>query len=368
MPKTKKQVIKRLQPLDIQILKYLYDYRALSTEQISEFHDMTMPYTYRKLNILRNTGYIKSEPIRGYIKSQSRQGNYHRISETGIACLRKQGYPVERRADDLRVRRFHLPFVLSTNNILVKLEQVGWTVQDSRDVKRQHNLNRSSNVQGIITSPAGPAFTIYTFMHSTSAKNLEKIIREIDQHRSDVTIQTGQRHFDAYAFFARGQESYDQVVNRLLDSRAIRECESLKVFPQTFGIEYLSTFLASETELQKELENQYQNNLSFMPDNTEFKGVGHPDGLNQIVQYQDEEMYFINLLDTDLVKIKHIMQYRKDRYERNGRKVLVLTHPGLRPKHEELLQHVHHVDFLDVSTDFMNKGLLPKTNEMEVHK
>jgi|GEM_PF-3244815 len=368
MPKTKKQVIKRLQPLDIQILKHLYDYRALSTEQISKFHDMTMPYTYRKLNILRNTGYIKSEPIRGYIKSQSRQGNYHRISETGIACLRKQGYPVERRADDLRVRRFHLPFVLSTNNILVKLEQAGWTVQDSRNVKRQYNLNRSSNVQGIITSPAGPAFTIYTFMHSTSAKNLAKIIREMDQHQSDVTTKTGERYFDAYAFFARGQESYDQVVNRLLDSRAIRECESLKVFPQTFGIQYLLTFRASETALQKESEHQFKNDLSFMSDHTNSEGRHHPEGLNQIVQYQGDEMYFINLLDTDVVKIKHILQYRKDRYERDGRKVLVLTHPGLRPKHEELLQHVHHVEFLDVSTDFMNQALLTKTNEMEAHK
>ncbi|QKY69422.1 replication-relaxation family protein [Lentibacillus sp. CBA3610] len=364
MAKTKKQVIKRLQPLDVQILKHLYDYRALSTEQICEFHDMTMPYTYRKLNLLRNTGYIKSEPIRGYIKSQSRQGNYHRISETGIACLRKQGYPVERRADDLRVRRFHLPFVLSTNNILVKLEQAGWTVQDSRDVKRQYNLNRSSNVQGIITSPEGPAFTIYTFMHSTSAKNLAKIIREMDQHQSDVTTKNGQRHFDAYAFFARGQDSYDQVVNRLMDSRVIRECESLKIFPQTFGIDYLLTFGASETALEKELASQL--NLRFLPEHTNSENRRHPDGFDQIVQYQGEDMYFINLLDTDVVKIKHILQYRKDRYERDGRKVLILTHPGLRPKHEELLEHVHHVEFLDVSTDFMHRAFT-KSNEREAH-
>ncbi|GAB3051310.1 replication-relaxation family protein [Virgibacillus ainsalahensis] len=360
MAKTiKKQMIKRLQPLDISILKNLYHYRALSTEQISEFHDMSMGYTYRKLNILRNTGYIRSKPIRGYIKGQSRQGNYHRISESGIACLRKQGYPLERKADDLRVRRFHLPFLLSTNNILVKLEQAGWTVQDSRDVKKQFNLNRSNNVQGMITSPTGIVFAIYTFLHSTSAKNLEKIIREIDQHRSDVITESGQRYFDAYAFFAKGKESFNQVVNRLMDSRAIRECHSLKIFPQTFGINYLLAFQGDEQQLMKALENQYHNVLSFHPSfKTRIKSRGHPDGLSQIVQYRGEEMYFVNLLDTDVVKITNILQYRKDRYERIGRKVLVLTHPGLRHKHAELLQHVHHAEFLEVGATFMEQALV----------
>ncbi|MFC3041607.1 replication-relaxation family protein [Virgibacillus xinjiangensis] len=349
MPKTtQKPVVKELQPLDVEILKNLYNYRALSTGQVSEFHGMSMPYTYRKLNILRNTGYIRSEPIRGYIRGQSRQGNYHRISEAGIACLRKQGYPAERRADDLRVRRFHLPFVLTTNNILIKLEQAGWTVQDSRDVKKQYRLNRSTNVQGRVTTPDGMAFVIYTFLHSTSAKNLQKIIREMEQHR----------FFDTYAFFTKGQESFSQVVDRLMDSRVITECKSLKVFPQTFGINYLLAFRANEEQVIRELA--YRGILHVPASETDNTARGHPDGLSQIVRYQGEEMYFLNLLDTDLIKIKHILQYRKDRYERNGRKVLVLTHPGLRPKHESLLQHVHHVHFLEVGGEILEPVLRNK--------
>ncbi|MFC2950028.1 hypothetical protein [Virgibacillus sediminis] len=163
------------------------------------------------------------------------------------------------------------------------------------------------------------------------------------------------RFFDTYAFFTKGQESFSQVVNRLMDSRVITECKSLKVFPQTFGINYLLAFQASEEQVVRELA--YRRILHVPANETGNTIRGHPEGLSQIVQHEGEEMYFVNLLDTDLVKIKHILQYRKDRYELNGRKVLVLTHPGLRPEHERLLQHVHHVHFLEVGGEILDTAL-----------
>ena len=45
----KKQVVKILQPLDIAILNGLYEYRALSTEQIMRRYEMSRWYTYKKL-------------------------------------------------------------------------------------------------------------------------------------------------------------------------------------------------------------------------------------------------------------------------------------------------------------------------------
>src|SRR5699024_5489837 len=110
-------------------------FRVMSTEQIKIRYNLSKEYTYRKLRILRNTDWIMTLPISGYNKKQRRQGAYHRISETGIACLRKQGYPVERKARDLRIRKLHLPSTLHIYDLFFSLEKRGWKMTDSRDVK-----------------------------------------------------------------------------------------------------------------------------------------------------------------------------------------------------------------------------------------
>ncbi len=346
----KKQVIKRLQPLDVNILKTLYDYRILSTQQIQQHHNLTWRYAYKKISILRNTGYIISKPTKGYNAKQARQGNHHRISETGIACLRKQGYPVERRADDLRVRTYHVPYLLTTNEIFLRLQQAGWTIWDSRYVKHTFNLNRADNVQGIVTSPKGAAYVVYTFLYGISAKNLAKTVREMEMHRTDERTQSGERYFDNYALFAKGQDSFIRVIDRLMDSRAMLQCNSIKVFPLGFGKSYVPEFADDQERLHQYLEQT--ENLTFKPS---VKAGNHPKGFHHIVQHNGEEKYFINLLDTDIVKINHVLAYRKDRYMRNGRKVLVLTHAGLRPTHERLLKHIHHVEFLLIEQNFLTK-------------
>jgi len=41
--------------------------------------------------------------------------------------------------------------------------------------------------------------------------------------------------------------------------------------------------------------------------------------------HEGKEKYLVNLLDTDLVKIYNIRQYRKEMYELDGRKVLIIS-------------------------------------------
>lgn len=350
-----RQKVKVLQKLDIAILKDLYDFRALSTAQISEFHQITKLYTYRKLNILRNTGYTITVPIKGsYIPGQSRQGNYHRISETGIACLRKQGYPVERNANSLRVSRFHLPYVLTTNDILLNMKHAGWRIQDSREVKKQFCLNRSMNIQGTLESPNGKGYAFYTFTHSTSAKNMEKVIGEIEQYPSSDKTAAGERYFDNFLFFTNGKKSFTKVIGKLQERPSILKTESMKVLPQTFGIKYLVALEGSENKFHSCLEQAFPRELKlFSMVKKPMIHSNHPEGFNQIVQYKGEEKYLMNLLDTDMIKVKHIVKYRKNQYERNGRKVLVVTHPNIRAIHETLLKDIHHVEFLEVEPDFI---------------
>ena len=330
-----KTIVKELQPRDIDILKGLYEFRALSTEQIMKFFNISKWYTYKKLSALRNSGYIITTPIKGYIPNQCRQGNYHRISETGIACLRKQGYPVERRAYDLRVRVRHLPFLLMTNDILMTLRQSNWKVQDSRKVKRLHNLNRGVNIQGMVRNPTKKEYILYTFLESTSVKNVEKIASEINMHK-----------FRDYLFICRGGGSFQTIIKRFNSSDEVLTCESFKVFPRGLGKDYLQSFEGSEEKFNAFLEQVHQSELSFK---TSFKSKKAINGFDQVVYHHGEEKYLINLLDSDLVKVYNIKNYRKDEYKMDGRKVLVVTEPNLKVIHQKLLENIHHVEFFEVT-------------------
>ncbi|MFC5591689.1 replication-relaxation family protein [Sporosarcina soli] len=334
----KKQVVKVLQPLDVAILKGLYEYRALSTEQIMRRYELSRWYTYKKLRILRNSRLISTHPISGYLVNQKRQGSYHRISEIGISCLREQGVPVERRADQLRVNIRHLPFLLSTNDVMIDLETYGWEMKDSRSVKEKFELNRGANVQGMLKSPRGTEYLFYTFLHGVGMKNLMKVSKEL----MDVSNPN-------YILFAKSAASYMKIVEHLSTNvSVIVQCQSLKVFPYTFAKYYLRHF-EDESNVMKFLEDYEIYDLSFK---TDFKDTRKKkyDGLERIVRHEGEEKYLINLLDTDLVKIYNIRQYRKEMYELDGRKVLVITTPMTRHTHEQLLGEIRHIDYLEIDS------------------
>ncbi|WP_262173255.1 replication-relaxation family protein [Saccharococcus sp. Marseille-Q5394] len=334
----KKQVVKILQPLDIAILTGLYEYRALSTEQIMRRYELSRWYTYKKLRILRNSRLISTHPISGYLVNQNRQGSYHRISETGISCLRKQGVPVERRADQLRINVRHLPFLLSTNDVMIDLEAYGWQMEDSRRVKAKFELNRGANVQGMLKSPRGTEYLFYMFLHGVGMKNLMKVSNEL----MDVSNPN-------YILFAKSAASYKTIVEHLsTNTSVIVQCQSLKVFPYTFAKYYLRHF-DDEQNVMRFLEDFKVHDLSFK---TDFKDTRRKiyDGLERIVRHEGEEKYLVNLLDTDLVKIYNVRQYRKEMYELDGRKVLLITTSMTRPMHEQLLGEIHHVDYLEIDS------------------
>ncbi|MEK5069598.1 replication-relaxation family protein [Sporosarcina sp. FSL K6-1508] len=333
-----KQVVKVLQARDIEILKGLYEHRALSTEQIMRRYEMSKWYTYKKLALLRNSKLISTLPIRGYLANQKRQGNYHRISETGITCLRKQGVAVERSADQLRVNIRHLPFLLSSNDIMIDLEKYKWVMKDSRQVKVEYELNRGANVQGMLTSPKGVGYLFYMFMHGISKMNLNKTAKEIKESK-----------YRNYMLFAKSQKSFSTIVNVLsIDENLIVQCQSLKIFPYVFAKYYLRLF-EDENNVMKFLEDYEIYDLSFK---TDFKDTRRKtyDGLERVVRHNGEEKYLVNLLDTDLVKVYNIKQYRKEMYELDGRKVLIVTTSNTRKMHEQLLEEIYHVDYLEIDT------------------
>jgi|SRR5690625_3097551 len=109
----KKLLTKKLSTQDLNLLYDIYRYRALSTAQVMHLGKLGEWYVYKKLSQLRNKGYIYTQQISGnYIPDQKRQGSYHRISGKGITILKTNNSLIDRTADEIRVSKHRLPYLL----------------------------------------------------------------------------------------------------------------------------------------------------------------------------------------------------------------------------------------------------------------
>lgn len=332
MTKTReKYTVKRLTERDLLILKKLYKYRLLSTEQLMVIFGMSRLSVNNKMYIFRNSGYVLSYPLaddKGY-----RSGAYHRISETGIHCLRKQGMVVERSANGLRVNKYHVEYLLNAYDLAIELSPYGWDYDDSRDAKEKYRLNRQSGLHGLLTSPQGTESSLYIMLNDIYPRSLGKIIREIEYSR-----------IHNHLILTRGQPSFNSITGGLL-KQGVVVGGGIKVMPYRFGMNYLK-ISHTENHLVKFYTILGLSNISINTENKLF---------DYVVEHEGEEKYLVDLLDTDLMKIHKLSQYRKEHYEHDGRKVLLLSH--MVEKHKEMLGKILHVEYLSVSPQVLNDYL-----------
>ena len=334
-----KRYVGELSIQDLELLYQLYKYRALSTAQIAVVGNLGKWYVYKKLRYLKNLGYLYSEQITGnYIPNQRRQGSYFRISGKGITLLRKNGYSVDSTADDLKVTRYRIPYLLTANELALSLTNAGWKYKDSREIKKSYDLNKTDILQGsLINSNKDKEYALYILFKKVYRDTLSRIKSEINRNRFENVLLT-----------TRGELSFRSVIKSFMnsDDRVIKG-GSVKVLPFGFAKIYLTISSDNKQMHQSFINKQgikilesYSNKSS-----SESKVV-----YDYLVSHNGEEKYFIDLLDNDLMKIHDLKYYRKEDYERDGRKVLVLTsnadfHLNF---HKQILDHVHHIDYLSI--------------------
>lgn len=362
--RSKKAGIKKIQPLDVDILAGLYEYRAMSTDQIQKRYGMTKAYTYRKLRLLRISGFISSHPIIRYRTGQRSQGKYHRITREGLALLRTKGLQVEKKIHQLEVAENLVPFLLATNDLMIDLEPYGWVLSDSREIKSRFHMNRSDNIQGTLQNiyTGSKEYGIYTYMHSVSEKNLEKMIREIKNYTS---INEHSTALIDYMIFKKGEQGFTDIVKtftRENNKELIARVRSLKIFPYTFGKYYLR-LLEMEEDLLRFVCAIPENEMSFKRRFEKTEVNPKYPGLDCLVTHQGEEKYFVNLVDNDLRKVFELQQYKKEEFEKDGRKVLVYVIHSMKQIHEEALRNYHHVEYLEVG-----KELIDYLIQLQPHK
>lgn len=324
---------------DLNLLYEMYKCRALSTAQVAQVRGLAKWYVYEKLEQLRDKGLIYSEQISGnYIPDQKRQGKYHRISGKGIKLLKEYGYQADYTADELRVSKYRLPYLLTANDLFLSLREDGWEYRDSREIKNFHSLHRNDVLQGTLTNPNGnKEYALYIFFKKINHDTLVRIKREIQRIPFENILIT-----------TRGESSFYSVIDAFTTNEdKLIKGGSVKVLPFAFAKSYLAI---SNDNREKHEHFLKELGLELKADRSNKNIFESSVKFDYIVRHKGIEKYFVDLLDNDLMKIEEVLRYRKEDYKREGKKVLALTSTakGHIDLHKKMLGGMRHIEYYTI--------------------
>lgn len=331
---------------DVRILHDIYNHRAMTTSQLASRHNYSMRHMYRLMRGFRSDKFIFTGSVRGYTTNRSRQADYHRISKKGIRFLNDNGIKTELKPEDLRISSNYLPYALSLNDLSIQLSPHGWEVTDSREVKRLHDLGYNERIDGMLTSPLGNKSYIYIFISPYSPMNLRQVKGEVERNSN----------FQNILMLAKSGRAFEQIINEFNSFSYVVQYQSFRVLPFDYGCRYLPVFDSDSNEVLYDYLSSYGVDVLLTEERQQ-------SGLSVIVEHEGKQKYLVNMLDNDLTHLHSIMNYRHDRYKRDGRKVLLVTNLGA--VYKQLLSDVHHVDFLDIPTEDLNSFMVDELSRKQ---
>ena len=231
---------------ELNVLKDLYHYRLLTTEQIKrKFFSDSKYYVDRALYRLRNRKIITSSIFKGSRGKGKKGHTVHRLTETGLECLARHGMSVEVQSPQLYVRPNQMHYLTMANDVMVDLTLAGWEVWDSRKIKKEYNLDKKMNIAGLLINPEGKRFGYYVLDSAVMNATLGKIQAEIKDNYPSIKN---------FIIFTKGQRSYEQfmeysfnppkkrVDNRLIEQKPIYTGYDLKVVSSRTGRRLLQKY------------------------------------------------------------------------------------------------------------------------------
>ncbi|MFS0815415.1 winged helix-turn-helix domain-containing protein [Lysinibacillus sp. 1P01SD] len=252
-------------------------------------------------------------------------------------------------ADALRVSKMLLPVVLTTTEVTYELKLNKWQYHDSRKTKQMLNLDRATMIQGLLYPPYNKSERegLYVINGVISDKFYSRLKAEIIRHtmiRKYIVLTNGKTAFEN--FMTRISEG-DNLVSRV---------KNIKVLPVGYAKNYLKVFHSDE-QIKQYLLDVYENVFTFKE-----LEKNNRTSFESIINYEGEDFYFVNLLDNDLAKIRHLKQYHKDKFEVDKRKVMILTNDHFNKMHKEMLKDYHHMYYLNESVESLMEYIAGKIN------
>ncbi|KAA9019022.1 replication-relaxation family protein [Niallia endozanthoxylica] len=345
---------------EFKVLKDLYNYRSLTTEQIKrKYFSDSKYYVDRALYRLRSRKIITSSVFKGSRGKGKKGHTVHRLTETGLECLTRHGMSVEvQQPVQLYVRPTQIHYLTMANDVMVDLTLAGWEVWDSRKVKREYNLDRQMNIAGLLINPEGKRFGYYVLDSAATIQLLGKIQAEIKDNYPRIKN---------FIIFTKGQRSYEQfmeysfnppnkrVANRLIEQKPIYTGYDLKVVSSRTGRRLLQKYPS-----KSEWIHALSNHLGFEVINETIQEDETRQSFPTVVKYKDEEMYFVDLLDSDITQIRHIQNYSNQSYQWEKRKLLVTNYSFLK-EYQRIEDNPFLIEKLDMNLSDIAELLFPET-------
>lgn len=319
------QTIRRITERDLRILYDLYRFKVMSGEQLRRLYfGDHVAYTYRKLYIMKNSGWIGSRKIVREMSDGGRIGAIYYITDRGLRVLREHGVIDDERveAKDLRIKKENVGSYLDFGDLYMELRKSGYTFIDSRQLKKKYNMERGDLYKGAIIDRDSNEYFVYIIRDRARESTLKRILGEVGKSSSEAPSWRNLILF-------RGMNSYDEFLE-LLDSHVVT---SACLMPYGFAIKYLKN---------------YQGEQHFVKIITKYGEVReNEDHLKSVYPYiiksEGREKYVANLMMNDLALLDRMNR------ERTDREVMLFTHEIFSYDIEERLQGNRWVEIIEIT-------------------
>ena len=324
---------------DLKILLELYNKRVMTVDQISRKFGFTKYYTYKLCSKLFKSGLIVSNGIKGYLKSSGKKGSYYKVTNKAIRFLNMNGYKLEHDAESLRVSELQVPYLLTQNDIVYDLSS-RFLMFDSRAGKKRYGMNRADTLRGVLSSRSfNNDYPYYLFLDSESFGDLwlSRVVREVNKYS-----------FRNVVMFVSTAETFSIVLEKMLQSAEIYVYEKFMILPIGYGVNFFNHYIDTEVPLLEQYLYDTHGIEQVEKDDNRFYYSDM-----EVVELEGREFYLANALGNDITIIPKIQRYTKERYENDGREVLLVSNKSI--NYQEIFKNVHHIHYISESaSDIMS--------------
>lgn len=250
------------------------------------------------------------------------------IGEKGIHHLCERGLVSKpRRAYDNKPEGKKLPYLIDTNDLYLQLHTDGYEMIDSRDWKARFEMDRNALLKAGLKTADGKEYGIYIFEQDVNED--KTLLRFKNELKSNP--QTGR-----FFIFFRGKSAFDKIHKQLNEVEF--SYVEINLIPFSFGVNVLKNF------------NTQDHFVKLFTNYGEIKINDHSNTITShfsefTLKKDGEEYYVCNYLLRNEVARHYLHFYTTDRYQRDGRKVLVFTWESTEEKlnsiEEEFKQFPH---------------------------
>src|SRR5699024_5612846 len=356
---TNRKNIEELKKKDRDILYEINRLRFVTMEQFRMISGYGKSYTFEKSREYQRVGALTSKEIKSSdfytAKNRDRQGKYLSLTERGMKYIYDYGYEVTSTSRVNRgVNAERISAILKTNDLVLGIKPFGWHFLDGRDAKRRYKTNvKNALLHGLFIPPSEKReFGFYMLMSEDNERTVDLIKQQtpdfpqlsnvIIATRTPTAVQTAVKQLDVETLRYYGQNiSKLQVGGKLI------------VLPIMFALIYLPI---SKDNVDKHKQFLESLNYQILVDMDNHELVEKNDFTKRRFDYvvrndyfeannEHNDFYLVDMLDNDLTKLRNIANYSDEEYQRDGRKVIVLTtnQPFHKPLHELYVMGHHFI-------------------------